>query len=89
MKHSTPMKQLSLINNWFEVHSFRKITDRFRVIHRMLIKGKKNQKVSTCNQVDLETLESRLIMPKNLPVHCSSLGAGCSKDESIIEIPLV
>ena len=26
--------------------------------------------MSTCNQLDLQTLGSQLIMPKNLPDHC-------------------
>jgi hypothetical protein len=31
---------------------------------------KKNQKMSTCNRLDLETLESRPVMLKILPEHC-------------------
>ena len=29
--------------------------------------------VSTCNRLDLQTLGSQPVMPKNLPEHCSSL----------------
>ena len=31
---------------------------------------KKNRKMSTCDQLDMETLGSRSVMPKNLPRHC-------------------
>ena len=54
-----------------EVHQdFREITDRFRGIYRIypnLIK--ENRRMSTCNQLDLQTLGSHPIMPKNLPDH--------------------
>ena len=33
---------------------------------------KKNWKISTCSQLDLDTLGSRPIMHKNLPGHCSN-----------------
>ena len=33
---------------------------------------KENWRMSTCNQLDLQTLGSQPIMPKNLPGHCSS-----------------
>ena len=40
--------------------------------------------MSTCDWLDLETLGSQLIMPKNLPthweVHCSSLFYFCPKE---------
>jgi hypothetical protein len=29
--------------------------------------------MSTCNRLDLQTLGSQLIMPKNLPNHCNHL----------------
>ena len=51
-----------------EVQDFRKITNPFGGIYRTshnLIK--KNQKMSKCNQLILETLGSCLIMSKNLP----------------------
>ena len=54
-----------------EVQDCRKITDRFRGIYRIypnLIK--ENQRMLTCNQLDLQTLGSQLIMPKNLPDRC-------------------
>jgi hypothetical protein len=37
--------------------------------------AKKNRKMSICSQMDLETLGSRLIMPKNLPGHCQNMRA--------------
>ena len=49
---------------------FRKITDHFRGIYRIYLDSiKENWKVSTCNQLDLATSGSRLIMPKTLPEH--------------------
>ena len=54
-----------------EVHQdCRKITDHFRGIYRIypnLIK--ENRRMSTCNRLDLQTLGSQLVMPKNLPDH--------------------
>ena len=52
------------------VQDFRKITDLFRGIYRIysnLIK--ENRRMSTCNRLDLETLGSQPVMPKNLPDH--------------------
>ena len=34
---------------------------------------KENRRMSTCNRLDLQTLASQLIMPKNLPDHCLQL----------------
>ena len=51
-----------------EVQDFRKLTNPFRGIYRTfhnLIK--KNWKMSICNQLVLETLGSRPIMPKKIP----------------------
>ena len=44
----------------FEVGDFRRITDHFRGIYRRIYsKGmKQNQKMSTCNRLDLESLGS-------------------------------
>ena len=30
---------------------------------------KENRRMSTCNRLDLQTLESQPVMPKNLPDH--------------------
>ena len=55
-----------------EIQDYRKITDCFKGIYKAypnLIK--ENQRMSTCNRLDLQTLGSQLvIMPKNLPDHC-------------------
>ena len=51
-----------------EVHDGRKIPDHFRGIYRIypnLIK--ENQRMSTCNRLDLQTLGSQQVMPKNHP----------------------
>ena len=51
-----------------EVQDFTKTTDLLRGIQRQYLKSlKKNRKMSTCNRLDLETLGSQPIMPKNLP----------------------
>jgi len=34
---------------------------------------KENRRMSTCNQLDLQTLGSQPVMPKNLPAHCRTL----------------
>lgn len=36
----------------------------------------KNRQMSTCNQLVLETLRSRLVMSKNLPRHCYNINGG-------------
>jgi hypothetical protein len=38
-------------------------------MHLKLIK--RNRRMSTCNRLELQTLRSQLIMPKNLPDHWS------------------
>jgi hypothetical protein len=62
-----------------KVQDCRKITDRFRgnyeIYHNFI---KENRRMSTCNQLDLQTLESRLIMPENLRNHCSRAGVPLS-----------
>ena len=58
-------------NEPVEVQDCRKITDHFRGIYRIysnLIK--ENQRMSTYNQLDLQTVRSQPIMFKNLPDHC-------------------
>jgi hypothetical protein len=55
-----------------EVEDCKKITDRFRGIYRIypdLIK--ENRRMSTCDRLDLQTLGSQPVMPKNLPNHCT------------------
>ena len=54
-----------------EVQNCRRITDHYRGIYRIypnLIK--ENRRMSTCNWLDLQTLGSQPVMPKNLPDHC-------------------
>ena len=54
-----------------EVGDCRKITDHFRGIYRIypnLIK--EDWRMSTCNRLDLQTLGSQPIMPKNILGHC-------------------
>ena len=56
-----------------EVQDCRKITDYFRRIYRIypnLIK--ENRRMSTCNRLDLQTLGSQPLVPKNLPDHWST-----------------
>ena len=55
-----------------DVQDFRKGPDRFRGIYCLHLKlMKKNQKMSTCNQLDLETLGYWPIMHISLPGHWS------------------
>ena len=57
-------------NEPVEVHDCRKITDHFRGIYwiyRTLIK--ENQRMWTCNRLDLQAVGSEPVMPKNLPDH--------------------
>ena len=52
-----------------EVQDCRKITDRFRgmyIIYPNLIKENRRM-LSTCNRLNLQTLGSQAIMPKNPP----------------------
>ena len=56
-----------------EVQDCRKFTDHFRGIYRIcpnLIK--ENWRLSTYNRLDLQTLGSQPVMPKNLPGHWST-----------------
>ena len=51
-----------------EVQDFKKVTEHLRIISRIYIKWiKQNQKMWTCNRLDLESLESWPTMPKNFP----------------------
>ena len=55
----------------FEVGDCRKITNHFRGICRVYPNFiKQNRRMSTCSRLDLQTLGSQPIMPKNLPNHC-------------------
>ena len=57
------------LNN-VEVENCMKITNHIRGIYRIDPNlRKENRRLSTCHQLDLKTLESQLIMPKNLPDH--------------------
>ena len=62
------MNRLSLRNNRLKFQTQR-ITDHFRGIYRIYLRWikKKNWKMSTCNQLDLESLGSWPTMPKNFP----------------------
>ena len=53
-----------------EIQDGRKITGHYRGIYRIypnLIK--ENRRMSTCNRLDLQTLGSQPVVPKNLPDH--------------------
>jgi hypothetical protein len=64
------MNQLSLRNNWLKCKTSKKIPHHFRKSCRIYPKlVEKLRKISTYNQLDLETLGSQPIMPKNLPGH--------------------
>jgi hypothetical protein len=57
-------------NEPVEVEDCRKITDHFRGIYRIYFNLiKENRRMSTCNRLDLQTLGSQPIMPKNLLDH--------------------
>jgi hypothetical protein len=57
-----------------EVQDCRKVTDCFRGIYRIHPNSiKENQRMSTCNRLDLQTLVSQPIVPKNLPKHWSRM----------------
>ena len=57
-------------NEPVEVQDCRIITDHFRGICRIYLNLiKENQRMSTCNRLDLQTLGSQSVMPKNLPNH--------------------
>ena len=53
-----------------EVQDCKRITDHFRGIYRIYLNlMKENWRMSTCSWLDLQTLGSQLIMPKNLLDH--------------------
>ena len=55
----------------FDVQDCRKITKPFRGIYRIHpILIQENRRMSTCNQLTLQTLGSQPVMPKNRPDHC-------------------
>ena len=55
-----------------EVQGFKRITDHIGRIYRIYLKSvKKNQRMSACKRLELQTLGSQPIMPKNIPDHCS------------------
>ena len=64
------MNWWSLRINPFKFKYFRKITVHLRGIYGIYPKfNEEIRKMSTCNGLDLETLGSWVIMPKNLPGH--------------------
>ena len=68
------MNRLSLKNKRLKfIQDYRKFTDHFRGIYRIYPNSvKDNWRMSTCNRLDLQTLGSQTVMmPKNLPDHCS------------------
>jgi hypothetical protein len=53
-----------------EVQDCMKITAHFRGIYRIRPNlSQDNRRMSTCNRLDLQTIGSQPIMPKNLPDH--------------------
>ena len=55
-----------------DVQDCRKITDHFKGIYRIHLNSiKENRRMSACNRLDLQTLGSHPVMPKNLPDHCT------------------
>ena len=59
-------------NEPVEVQDHMKITDHFKGIYRIYPNFmKENRRMWTCNRLDLQTLGSQPVMPKNLPDHCS------------------
>ena len=51
-----------------EVQDIRKITDHSRGIYKIYSNMiKETRRISTCNRLDLQTLGSQPVMPKNLP----------------------
>jgi hypothetical protein len=59
-------------NEPVEVQDCGKMTNHFRGIYRIYPNViKKNRRMSTCNQMDLQTLGSQPIMPKIFPDHWS------------------
>ena len=65
------MNGLSLRNNRLKFKDCRKIADHFRGIYRRIYPNliKEIRRMSTCNQLDLQTPGSQPIVPKNLPHH--------------------
>ena len=65
---------------------YTEITDRLRGIYSICPNlMKENRRMSTCKRLDLQTLGSQLIMPKNLPEHCS--GASDSRPQVVLQSP--
>ena len=51
-----------------------KTTDHYKGINGTYpIIIKRNRKMSTCNELDLETLGSQPVLPKNLTKHCTNV----------------
>ena len=64
------MNRLSLRNNWLKFKAAGKLPIVLRGIYRIYLNlVKENRRMSTCNRLDLQTLGSQPVMPKNLPDH--------------------
>ena len=65
------MNRMSLRNNRLKFNTAGNLPIIFRGIYRIYFNlTKKNRRMSTCNRLDLQTLGSQPVMPKNLPDHC-------------------
>ena len=70
--HWLQMKPVDFEEELVQIQYFRDL-EEFTEYSLILIK--QNRKMSTCNQLVLETLGSRMtMMPKNLPGHCMVVG---------------
>ena len=64
---------IAILNQFLRmIKDFKKSSSRFKKIYRIYPNSiQENQRMSTCNRLDLQTLGSRPIVPKNLPDHWS------------------
>ena len=68
-RHLVTNKPVEFKKELVEVEDWMKITDHFRGIYRMYPNlMKENRRISTCNQLDLQTLGSQLVKSKNSPI---------------------
>ena len=68
------MNRLSFRSNQLKFKTAKEMTDHFRDIYRIYPNLMKEiQRMSTCNRLDLQTLGSQPIMPKNLRDHCPTI----------------
>ena len=75
------MNRLSLRNNRLKF----KIVGKLSIVLEEFVEytPKENQRISTCNQFDLQTLGSQLVMPKNLLDHWTAGKLPISVEEYI------